>query len=370
MADVRALLREPPSAVARRPPAWLRRATRPARSSGRKLTAGLIDCIERRVRHQPNDASGRLRVCVVHLGWGKQASASRDRLRSVLSTWSAIHDVRFIAVDNRKCSGSPTTIGRWTVVPGDNSAREFTGWQAGVAHARQQGSTDVWMFVNDRWDAYGAVSPFLADPHLPDVIHSIGGLCGHVDRFPISTNVLGHSTSAWVTTNVFLLANAAYERLGSLVSVDNESLSTVLAADFHSNAGPQWDYSRIDKAFAAAIEDWLTGQRRHLDSAWYRAAPLNQENWPEFRAKALSILNEHLLTARSLQVAVPVLPIETAAQLARFGLQHPVVVRLLGQYASDPASTLDDGPLRRLRRAVRAWGTTPIQIPAATPHIQ
>ena len=57
----------------------------------------------------------------------------------------------------------------------------------------------------------------------------------------------------------------------------------------------EWDLGGLGSPeYAEFLRGWLTA--RTGTDRWYRAGPLDEDRWPELRAKVKSIVNEHLLS--------------------------------------------------------------------------
>ena len=94
-------------------------------------------------------------LAVVLLGWDEdRTEAAVRRLSAVLgdlSGWKA----QLCVVDNRRAPGPVKQLAFGSLISGDNSAYEFSGYDRGHDFHRQSGvRPDAWLFANDRFDAY------------------------------------------------------------------------------------------------------------------------------------------------------------------------------------------------------------------------
>ena len=73
----------------------------------------------------------------------------------------------------------------------------------------------------------------------------------------------------------------------------------------------------ISKRFQEYVLGWLTGEGVSQGVTWHSRFELNHETLSYFRAKAMTLLNEHLLTRRLEKLGYPVVDIGwLASQLA------------------------------------------------------
>jgi hypothetical protein len=104
----------------------------------------------------------------------------------------------------------------------------------------------------------------------------------------------------WIRTCFFFLPPAQVRALGSFVSIANRSayFSGDPSAPFRSDAPISHTYRRY-------IIDWLTGQDIGQGMSWHSRLALTPESLATFELKALSILNEHMLSIRLRALGCP-----------------------------------------------------------------
>jgi hypothetical protein len=226
--------------------------------------------------------------------------------------------VAVCVVDNRPGLPPVTTrIPRLLLIAGQNSEREFSGYEDGVRHLRERGkSPDLWVLANDRFAAYGLDYLRLVNRASLDVAASLSCAVGHVDTWPQAVHLLGFDISSWARSNLLVIPERSLRATGSLVSVDarrfrcllpDTPLSAVEMAD------PALKLQRsFDVSWSKLTSECLTGVGTRLRWRWHQAGPLDQSTWPAFRGKVHSIVNEQLLSARLRQNGTPVVPLPLA----------------------------------------------------------
>jgi hypothetical protein len=222
-------------------------------------------------------------------------------------------------VDNR--AGIPPVVAEipgLSTIRGQNSEREFSGYESGVRHIRGCGvSPDLWLLANDRFDAYGLDDLDLLGDDSFAVAASLPCALGHVDRWPAPVHLLGFDVSSWARSNLLVVPDGSLQLIGSLVSVDASTFSSLLRespptpCDAANAALVLRD--KFGLTWSALTAEWLTGVGKRLGEHWYQAAPIDQSNWSAFRGKVHSIANEQLLSARLRESGTPVVSSALAA---------------------------------------------------------
>ena len=205
-----------------------------------------------------------------------------------------------VVVNNGPAPGQP---GRdhVVVISGDNSTREFSGWDAGVEHCRRNGlleDSDLVVFANDTSCHHNKFGPFtqsafrralrrlLEAPHEPVAageIHALG------KPFVID----GLTSDRWIATYLFGLSRAAMLRLGCLTPPRP-------LRDFYCEPEPgrlKFASDVVSPNLARHIEDWLLGSG---NTRWPGNAAIGARTLAQLRGKADSVLCEKHLSARLL----------------------------------------------------------------------
>jgi hypothetical protein len=136
-----------------------------------------------------------------------------------------------LVVDNRHedLPFTPTGV-RSAIVGGDNTDREFSGWQRGIeALGLHVPSYEMALLSNEAFLAPGP-SYLSKYPTLDDVLrwHRYAQVAGRIDALPTPVSVFGKSIDSWVCTNSMLVPREALDRLGRVVSVTEHDLERFL----------------------------------------------------------------------------------------------------------------------------------------------
>ncbi|RYF38342.1 MAG: hypothetical protein EOO27_50955, partial [Comamonadaceae bacterium] len=202
------------------------------------------------------------------------------------------------------------------VIAGDNSNREFTGWDKGVAALRaRSGEPDVWLFTNDtlarhhgwsdqRAARFGAEIARLGDYLAPWML-------GEINDFPRSmTTPLGPYMEC-VATYCFAINKLLMQRLGCL-SPDNSLLDSLVYDTFEPEHRIFRD--QVDPVFVEFISAWMIKdesdpdrQKRHKWAhEWQNVSALNADSFDNLRMKARCYMSEAMLSVRALQLGADI----------------------------------------------------------------
>ncbi len=260
--------------------------------------------------------------CFVHLEYG---SERRDRSLALLRMLrkSLVRDedrAKLVVVDNARTAADESfrdaEFGHGLLVSGDNSNREFSGWDRGVSAALSQGDEpELWIFTNDTvawnhaWSEQRAARWAGEARHLG--AHPGPWLFGEINAFPASTPTPLGPLLEWVATYCFAMNGNLRQRLGKL-SPDNELLDSLVRDRFEPGAGLYRD--EVDAGYADFISAWLLkddsdpARQRRLkwSREWHKATPLSPENFGDLRMKARCCLSESMLSARARQLGADI----------------------------------------------------------------
>jgi len=203
------------------------------------------------------------------------------------------------------------------IVGGDNSLREFSAWDRGLAHLdRTRENPDLVHFATSAFDSLytGYLDCFGAE--LLDAARGARAVVGHIDHYDEPIEILGRESQEWIRSSFFFVPLEAVQALRSVVSFERpEQLFTDdPSAPFRLDAP-------ISKGLQEFIISWLTGEGTGQGVVWHSRFELSPETFPLFRAKTVAILNEHLFSLRLRELGYPVVDVGwLAGQLA----EHPV----------------------------------------------
>jgi hypothetical protein len=180
------------------------------------------------------------------------------------------------------------------VIGGDNSVREFSAFDSGVATVGE----DIWSYdlVNVTTAAFRQLYWDYLERFRPEVLSAVAGrsVClGHIDCYNHPIEVRGCVSQHWIRTACIFLPPTELKILGSFVSTRDreEWFSGNPAAPFRADAPLSDSYKHL-------ITDWLVGNDIGQGVKWHTQITLDEANLPEFERKAMAILNEHLFGLR------------------------------------------------------------------------
>jgi glycosyltransferase involved in cell wall biosynthesis len=170
---------------------------------------------------------------------------------------------------------------------GDNSCWEFSGWQKVVnAHRSELRQYDVIHFVTSAFNKlYTRYLDHFSEDQLDLVVRDRVCL-GHIDSYDEPIEILGEMSQSWIRTCFFFLSPASLSKVGPLVSFNDHNL-------FFDSNGMFKPSGPISEKYKENISRWLSGGEMQ-GLVWHGAI----ESAGKFRAKAMAILNEHMLAIR------------------------------------------------------------------------
>lgn len=241
-------------------------------------------------------------VDLLYVEWGDRyrSSSLQEALRCVALSGAKLD--RLVIADNKlDCVPFTSTAARQTsVIPGDNRAREFSGWDVAYRAIGQDGPANALLFVNDTFSAHRR-SRMSRRLRIAAWLRTVGRssdpeLFGPVDPFgdrqePWAFGIL----SSYISSYVFGMNRQAARRLLPFCQVD-ALLDTMLATEFSSEG---LFTAALPGSYADRIGGWLL-----TPGNWHNAAPVTRENFDFFRLKAKSVLYEYALTSRAMTLGI------------------------------------------------------------------
>lgn len=224
-------------------------------------------------------------------------------------------ELRLVIVDNssaRDCDVQPYPGAlRATCIAGDNSSREFSGMDKGVAWLRAQeevAPNAVFILANDTFNRnYGA--QYLGNFQSGPVREALAwhALIGYCDGYPRPIKLFGLPLSWWVRTSLIVTTARTLARLSPLAIPFRDQ--EIFAAD------PKTFFrepSQLSKNYIHYLRAWLFGDKDpsgEFDYHWHSQRELNDSTFDFFTGKARSILCEHYFSARARWLGIPLLDI-------------------------------------------------------------
>ena len=235
----------------------------------------------------------RVLTIFVRTGTAKYASAESE-LAAMFRAQVPGVERRTIVVDTALPPGEAERQDDRVVIGGDNSVREFSGFDTGIRWAADE--LCQYDLVNLTTSAFRQLYSDYLERFQPPVLASIVGRAacvGHIDCYNEPVEVCGCISQHWLRTACLFIPPTELRLLGTMVSVRDreEWFSGDPAAPFRSNAPLSDRYKRF-------ITDWLTGNDIGQGVTWHTRLSLDEDSLPEFERKAMAILNEHLFGVR------------------------------------------------------------------------
>lgn len=250
------------------------------------------------------------KVLAVFLQYSDAHQASGMKALSNLSKWLFPGSVpSFLIVDNKLERHQETQVEQHVnVISGDNSCREFSGYDRGLRWHESFGpiapSTPV-VIANDTFHRhYGDGYLKLFTPERLARAMSANGVLGYVDAFPQPQSVFGLEFQKWIRTSLFI---APY---GVITQISPFSRSIKQGSVFRADADPIFfsDDAPLSPWYKSFIRSWLFAQAPEEETfkpEWHSKEPLSASNVGAMRAKALCILCEHAMSARAKSLGIP-----------------------------------------------------------------
>ena len=211
--------------------------------------------------------------------------------------------ITYFKVNNKDTGDSYRKINDKTYyLQGDNSEREFSGWQKGIDFLETMNlNFNVILFVNEAFENPG--TSFLIDyASFITVFKSyiLNAAIGRIDSHGKETEVLGYFTKSWICSNCFFISGKLLKSLKTFVTINNENMNDFFEKEFIDSNSTFKETAPINKEYKEHIIQWLT-----ID--WYGHFSIDPDHWNLFREKTKAILNEALLSARLRELNAPVL---------------------------------------------------------------
>ena len=235
------------------------------------------------------------------------------KLSDIVSRMFPSLEANFIVVDNalpmeyKKNENGVLTIG------GDNSLWEFSGWDRGIRYLDSHfdnKTKSLILFANDTFyrrtykDGVDFLDVF--DAPIIEKKDLMNSAIGYLDDFPKEVSLNGIKYKSWIRSNIFIIPYHIAIKLHPLsLAFDDSKVFSDVPNEFWAND----DF--ISNNWKAYISSWMFGK---VDNnypeyrlKWLKARPVNDENYEFFKTKAICILSEHYLSARLLDMNVPVI---------------------------------------------------------------
>ena len=194
-------------------------------------------------------------------------------------------------------------------VGGDNTLREFSGWDRGIAWLERRyapAAGSIFVLANDtvvRADKHDRVRDIPAD-RVAAAWN--GALVGWIDEYPRAVELFGLALRQWIDTSLVL---AERHTLAAVRPLARPFADELLFAD-------DWrrvfrEPSPLSGNYRAFLRTYFFGERidGEFEHGWYAQEPLTEHNFEAFKIKLRCIFCEHLLSARARALRIPLIDI-------------------------------------------------------------
>ncbi|GEM_PF-2154496 len=183
-------------------------------------------------------------------------------------------------------------------ISGDNSSREFSGFDKGVRYLKtlKPSSDDIVIFANDTFHrSYGdSYLDLVSKTKLQGV--KDGGVLGYVDSFPASVTGFGKTFSSWIRTSFFMMNYSGLNRvIPFTLPIEKKSVFGSTPNTFFE------ENDMLSANYKEYIRTWLfdvPAEKSEFKESWHSKKPLTLENLKAMQEKAWCILCEQQLSAR------------------------------------------------------------------------
>ncbi len=251
-------------------------------------------------------------VYIVYLQYGdKHQREGVERLRSLAHRFFPAREIELLVVDNALTGGFEHSLGpNLTLISGENSSREFSGYDRGVEWLERAGKTDPnasYLLANDTYlSSYGSDYIDLFSAENVSEAESMGGILGYTDGYPKPITLYGYPLKSWVRTSLMFLPGRVLSRLRpfALPAPRSEVLSGHLS--FFVEPSP------LSENYREYLKTWLFDspvEGSEFREAWHSKKPLDERTLAAHTHKAWAILCEHFLSARAIQAGIPLISV-------------------------------------------------------------
>jgi hypothetical protein len=205
----------------------------------------------------------------------------------------AQHDL--IIADNTLEEGYAQILGSGRdLIGSSNENWEYSAWDAAVAYVGQElEDYDLVHFATSAFRALGTHHLDRFDAHILRLLSGRRVALGHIDQYPRAVSVRGVASQAWLRSSWMFMPPRELRLLGSLVSISDRR--SVFSGDARAPFGPD---APLSSNYQDYLLGWITGDGTGIGKRWHSRFDLTDDSLAGFEAKALAILNEHLLTIR------------------------------------------------------------------------
>jgi len=222
-----------------------------------------------------------------------------------------------ITIIDNSGEAAPCDLPNTAVIAGDNSTREFSGWQKGIDFLSDKAIDDntIFCLCNDTFARhYGTKFLDWFDQKEVQEALNRGLAVGHVDHTREEFELFGWKTRKWIRTNIFFLRYAELKKILPIVfPIDEKEI-------FADEGDSLFKENRLlSPNLRAYLDHWLVmgpevpGESKER---WYMSARLSNENREIYVMKAKSLLIEFSISARLLKEGIEIFDIRRSRSRA------------------------------------------------------
>jgi len=252
-------------------------------------------------------------VYTLFLVFGKDhVKPGLEHINGFLNRCYADNESHILIIDNALENGLQAATGNHSVISGDNTCLDFSGWEKGLAFLKDHYSLnddDILIFCNDSF--YRSYSHRIIDGFKPGDVTSESlqdTVAGFVDGYSAPVSILGYKFDRWIRSNFFIMTFNTFKKLDGIVfPLPPEEIFGGHAKQFFSET------LEISDDYKANLSKWLFGEERGCDEymgEWHSATNITPDNFEYFKKKARAILSEQYLSVKIINKGLGILDIK------------------------------------------------------------
>ena len=211
--------------------------------------------------------------------------------------------IEWITVDNSVLKDVEMTLEKnLNFISGDNSTREFSGFDKGVRYLKRfrPKHGDLIIFANDTFHrSYGDEYLDLITAEKIQYILEDRSLLGYMDSFPKTVSGFGYDFSSWIRTSFFMLNYSVLDSILPFAIQENRELVFGNSPEeFFSNQNV------LSENYKSYLRTWLfetPDSTSEFRESWHSKKELNVSSFRELQQKAWCILCEQNLSAKAIK---------------------------------------------------------------------
>lgn len=209
-----------------------------------------------------------------------------------------LYDVEIIFIDNALPAEFSANLGnRITMIGGDNTRHEFSGWQKALEkYNKKILQFDLLHFVTSAFENeyngfYDRINLALIDKFFTKKT----AILGHIDAFDAKVWALGREFSSWMCSKFFFAPPSLLEDITTFISpIQKDIFFTSFDKGIFNKKAP------LSSNYQEYLIKWICGEGFNYGK-WHSTFELTAFTFEKFKAKAFAIIDEHLLTQRMLE---------------------------------------------------------------------